>query len=269
MATADERPVGFLDSGIGGVTVLRRAKLLLPNENCCFFSDSKYNPYGDRTDAQIISRCTEIVNFLINEKNCKAIVIACNTASAKAARTLRSRFKNTPIIAIEPAYKMVHDKSPNGATLIMATKGTISSEKFRRLYYSYYNHKTSIHSCVGLADIIENGTKEQVEEYLKINLSRYKGKVENVVLGCTHYPLIKEEITKTLGNVKFFDGADGVSRRLQFLLSQNGIENDKNAVGRIEFFDSSDDEETRILKEKRFFRLLNESGDEEKICLTN
>ena len=134
-------PVGFFDSGIGGVTVLKEAQRLLPNENYVFFSDSKNNPYGDKSDGEILARSAQIVRYLLCEKHCKAIVIACNTASAKAAKSLRAQFPNVPIAAIEPAYKVVHDKNPNGATLIMATKGTIKSEKFRRLYYFYYNHK--------------------------------------------------------------------------------------------------------------------------------
>ena len=134
---SSNKPIGFLDSGIGGITVLEKAVRLLPNEDFFFFSDSVNNPYGDKSDAEIISRCTEIVRYLTEEKDCKAIVVACNTASAKAVKSLRSRFTEIPIVAIEPAYKMVHDRNPEGATLIMATKGTILSEKFRRLYYAY------------------------------------------------------------------------------------------------------------------------------------
>lgn len=131
------------------------------------------------------------------------MVIACNTASAKAARSLRAQFTQIPIAAIEPAYKVVHDENPQGKTLIMATKGTIKSEKFRRLYYSYYNHKTCIHSCPGLADLIEKGGKEELEEYLRKTLAPYRDEVQNVVLGCTHYPLAKEEIKDVLGDVRF------------------------------------------------------------------
>lgn len=250
-------PIGFLDSGIGGITVLKKAVSLLPRENYFFFSDSKNNPYGDKSDREIIARCTEIVRYMIDLKQCKAIVIACNTASAKAARNLRSTFHNVPIIAIEPAYKMVHDKSPHGSTLIMATKGTISSEKFRRLYYSYYNHHTAIHSCIGLADLIEQGEQEKITEWLENNLSEYKNRIQNVVLGCTHYPLIKNEICQVLGNVAFFDGADGVVRRLKFLLEQENLLNKQLQSGSVEFYDSSPDESTKMIKKERFFTILN------------
>ena len=151
-------PIGFLDSGIGGSTVLTKTLALLPNENYVFFSDSANCPYGDKSDEEIIERCDKIVSLLINDYNCKAIVIACNTASAKASAYLRKKY-SLPIIAIEPAYKMVYDRNPDGFTLVMATNGTLESEKFHKLYYKYNNHKTALIACVGLADIIEHGTK--------------------------------------------------------------------------------------------------------------
>lgn len=249
-------PIGFFDSGIGGVTVLKEAVRLLPHENYVFFSDSKNNPYGDKSDGEIIARCTEIVRYLTDEKHCKAIVIACNTASAKAAKSLRAQFKDIPIAAIEPAYKVVHDEKPNGSTLILATRGTVKSEKFRRLYYAYYNHKTKLHACPGLADLIEQGDKAKIRAYLNRTLAPYKGKVQNVVLGCTHYPLAREEIAAALGNVAFYDGANGVARRLRYLLAQNRVLNSSTAPGSIEFMDSNEDETTRIYKENRFFDIL-------------
>lgn len=250
-------PVGFFDSGIGGVTVLKEAQRLLPNENYVFFSDSKNNPYGDKSDGEILARSAQIVRYLLCEKHCKAIVIACNTASAKAAKSLRAQFPNVPIAAIEPAYKVVHDENPNSATLIMATKGTIKSEKFRRLYYFYYNHNTSIHACHGLADLIEKGDPNEVLDYLKKTLSPYRGKVQNVVLGCTHYPLAKAQIQAVLGDVAFFDGAPGIARRLKYLLEKNGMLNESEKAGNTEFTDSSEDPQIRKEKAARFYRILN------------
>lgn len=250
----NNNPIGFLDSGIGGVTVLREAVKLLPNENYFFFSDSAHNPYGDKTDEEIIKRCDEIVGLMI-EKNCKAVVLACNTASAKAVGFLRKKY-SFPIVAIEPAYKMVHDFNPNGATLVMATKGTIESEKFHKLFYKYYNENTALMPCVGLADIIEKGDKAEIEDYLNKNFAEYVGLIDNVVLGCTHYPLIKDEIRAVLGDVKFFDGAVGVSKQLKKVLSENDLLSSSQALGNIEFVDSSADEKVRYAKQNRFFELL-------------
>ena len=175
------KPIGIFDSGIGGVTVLKEIMKIIPNEKFIYFSDSKNNPYGDKKDSEIKTRCDEITKFLI-EKECKSIVIACNTASARAASFLREKYKDIPIIAIEPAYKMVYDYAYEKTTLVMATKGTIESEKFNLLYHKYNNYKTYILPCVGLADIIEKGNKEELIKYLNKNIGIYKGKVENVVL---------------------------------------------------------------------------------------
>ena len=115
-----EESIGIFDSGIGGVTVLKEIIKILPNENYIYYSDSKNNPYGDKKDEEIIEICDKIVSNFIKQK-CKAIVIACNTASAKAAKTLREKYPEIPIIAIEPAYKMVHDFAYDQVTLVMAT----------------------------------------------------------------------------------------------------------------------------------------------------
>lgn len=250
-------PIGFLDSGIGGSTVLIKSLSVLPNENYVFFSDSANCPYGDKSDDEIIERCDKIVSFLIKNYGCKAIVIACNTASAKASAYLREKY-SLPIIAIEPAYKMVYDQNPDGFTLVMATKGTLESEKFHKLYYKYNNHKTALIACVGLADIIEHGTKEELCDYLDKTLDEYKGKAQNVVLGCTHYPLAKKEIKNTLGNVEFFDGANGVSRQLNRVLEEKDLISDAKDKGNITFIDSSCDEKIREEKKKRFFNIVSE-----------
>lgn len=247
------KAIGIFDSGIGGVTVLNEILKILPNENYIYYSDSKNNPYGDKSDKEINEICENIVKFLI-EKRCKAIVIACNTASAKAVKYLRNKYKNIPIIAIEPAYKMVYDYAYEDPTLVLATKGTIESEKFNLLYHKYDNHKTILLQCVGLADIIEKDEKEKVEIYLKQNLLEYKGKIKNVVLGCTHYPLIKNEIEKVLGKVKFFNGAPYLAKHLKEILEEQNLLNNKNEKGYIEFIDSSNIEQ----KKKRFFEIVKE-----------
>lgn len=248
----DNRSIGLFDSGIGGVTVLKEILRLLPNENYIYFSDTINNPYGDKTDDEIFAFSDRIVKKFFIDDNCKAVVIACNTASAKAAKKLRKKYPQIIIIAIEPAYKMVHDLAYDKPTLVMATKGTIESEKFNTLYHKYNNHKTYLLACTGLADIIENGNEEELSLYLKENLSKYAGKVENVVLGCTHYPLIQEQIKQVLGNVHFFNGAPYLANHLKEVLENNNLINSSMQVGKIEFFDSSN----LKIKKERFFSQL-------------
>lgn len=193
--------------------------------------------------------CDEIVQYFI-KRNCKAIVIACNTASAKSAKFLREKYPQMPFIAIEPAYKMVHDYSYDKPTLVMATKGTVESEKFNLLLKKYDNHKTYLLSCVGLADRIEQGDKGEIKNYLEEHIGCYKNKVENVVLGCTHYPLVQKEITEILGQVRFFNGAPNLAKYLKEVLEDKNLLED--GQGTIEFEDSQGLEEKR----NRFFQIL-------------
>lgn len=241
---------------------MRQAVALLPNERYFFFSDSLNNPYGDKADGEIIARCDELVGEMINERKCKAVVLACNTASAKAAAFLRKKYASTPIIAIEPAYKMVHDFAPDGFTLVMATKGTLESEKFSALYSKYDNGNTELLACVGMADLIEQDRQEELDLYLENLLGKYRGKAENVVLGCTHYPLAMQNIKKVLGDVRFFDGANGVARRLEQVLKRENLLSESAEKGTVLFVDSSKTEAQRREKERRFFAVLNACYDE-------
>lgn len=245
-----ETKIGIFDSGIGGITVLKEIIKILPKENYIYFSDSLYNPYGDKKQKEIIKRCEQITDFFIS-KNCKAIVIACNTASAKAVQFLRKKYKEMLFIAIEPAYKMVYDYAYDKPTLVMATQGTIKSEKFKLLYQKYNNHKTYLHACIGLADVIEKGNLEEIEKYLKKEIGVFKGKVNNIVLGCTHYPLVENQIKDILGeNITFFNGAERLAIHLKKELEIKNLLEEKE--GKIEFIDSQNLPE----KEKRFWELL-------------
>lgn len=236
--------IGVFDSGIGGVTVMKELIKVLPNEDYIYYSDTINNPYGDKTNEEIVSISDKIVNYLINQ-GCKLIVIACNTASAISKDYLRRKY-SIPIIAIEPAYKSVPD---NEKTLVMATNATINSDKFHTLFNTYDNHNTVLLSCSGLADLIEEGNKEKIINYLNNKIGEYRG-VKNVVLGCTHYPLIKEEISKVLGPVTFYDGSVGVAKHTKEVLKENNILG--NNTGKITFIDSSNNKE----KERLFYEIL-------------
>ena len=242
--------IGVIDSGIGGVTVLKELLKELPNEDYIYYSDSINNPYGDKTNEEIISIVDNVVNILIN-KGVKIIIIACNTASSICKEYLRNKY-DIPFIVIEPAYKVVYDYAKEYKTLIMATRATINSDNFKKLFNEYDNHNTILCSCSGLADLIEEGNKEKIIEYLNNHIGMYKG-VKNVVLGCTHYPLVKDEIKEVLGDVTFFDGSAGVSHHTKEVLINNNLLSD-NKKGSITFIDSSNNKE----KEKLFFNLIKE-----------
>ena len=245
--------IGILDSGIGGVTVLKEILKQGINAKFIYYSDSKHNPYGDKSEEEVYSIVKGVVDYLLN-RGCDIIVLACNTASAMCVKRLRSEYPDTLFIAIEPAYKMVHDYNPKDKTLVMATEGTLNSEKFLALYHKYDNKNTILLPCKRLAELIEEGNDVKIDRYLEENLSKYKD-IDNVVLGCTHYPLIKEDIRKVLGNVKFFDGSVGVSKELVRQLQSRDIKFSSGKFS-IVFIDSSDD----VSKKNRFMELLS-SGE--------
>lgn len=238
--------VGIFDSGIGGVTVLKEIIKLLPNCHYLYYSDSFNNPYGDKSKDELLLITRNIVQLLI-DKGCKIIVIACNTASAICKDYLRETF-DVPIIAIEPAIKQVFDNNTKGKTLVMATKGTIESEKFLKLYHSFSNDNMIIEAFPGLADLIEQNKNEDLKTYLQKNL-QYNN-IKNVVLGCTHYPLIKKEIKEILGNVNFFDGSVGVSKRVKEVVKEINLE---ECTFKLDFIDSSNSKS----KEQRFFDIVD------------
>lgn len=239
--------IGIIDSGIGGVTIFREILKSIPRGHFIYYSDSINNPYGDKTKEEILRILDNVATKLI-DMGCLVIVIACNTASSIGVSYLREKYPKILFIATEPAYKMVHDYNPQGKTLVMATRGTIESEKFLELYHKYDNHNTILLSCIGLAELIENN--KDVSKYLNELLGKYKD-IDNVVLGCTHYPLIKSEIKKVLDDVTFYDGSKGVTKELLRVLKIHNINYEYKEL-EIKFIDSSQNE----FKEKRFWELL-------------
>ena len=222
--------IGIFDSGIGGVTILKEILKENFDYHYLYYSDSKNNPYGDKKQKEIETIVFEIVETLI-ARGCQIIVIACNTASTVCVKKLREKYKNISFIATEPAYKMIHDYNNDGKTLVMATKATIESKKFQD------------------AELIEENNQEKIEKYLNDNLKQFN-KIDNVVLGCTHYPLIKKQLNKVLNNPNFFDGGHGISMQLKRTIEKYNIKKSKN---KIEFFDSSNNK----FKKERFFKMLN------------
>ena len=243
--------IGLFDSGIGGVTVLKEILKLLPNEEYIYYSDSKNNPFGDKSKEEIVEISDNITDFLIN-KGCQIIVIACNTASANAANYLREKYSNMPILAIEPAYKMVSDYVKDGNALVLATQATLDSEKFHELYEKYNNNQTALIKCVGLANLIENDKEKEIDEYLDKFIKPFAGDTKCVVLGCTHYPLIVDKIKSVLGqDVIVFDGAVGLARHLYDVVEESNFSHSDTQS--ITFIDSSNSKE----KEDRFYKYLN------------
>lgn len=193
-----------------------------PNFEYFYYSDSIHNPYGDKAENEILSIIDSIVVRLI-QRGCLIIVIACNTASAIGVSYLREKYPEIIFIAIEPAIKLAYSNDCGSGTLIMVTKGTLESKKFHSLYEHYHRSVFYLLPCVDLANLIEVGEMEAFQQYLVKNLSPYKGRVSSVILGCTHYPIIKGKIKEILGDVAFYDGSLRVAQQLEKLVLENGF----------------------------------------------
>ena len=227
--------IGIFDSGIGGLTTLEEIKKLLPNEDYIYYADSKNNPYGEKSDAELLSIVKDIVEYLLN-KNVKIIVIACNTATTRCIEALRHDYPNINFVGTEPAIKVACDKGFKN-TLVLATPGTISSEKVHKLVKDNIHDDQKIHllACDGLANAIETKNDEKIDSILYNLLNEYKDmNIDSIVLGCTHYPIIKDKIQSFFPNANLIDGNIGVAKRVKFILKENNLLCNSN-TGNVEF----------------------------------
>lgn len=237
------KAIGVFDSGLGGVSVLNSCMEILPNEDFLYYADSKNAPYGDKSEAELIGIIDRVVSEQFIHKGVKAIVIACNTATNIAVDFLRGKYKNIPIIGIEPAIKPAIEYSYSNV-LVLATEATINSKRFTsRLLKFDKEGKCLTVGCSGLVELIES-EPNFVEEYLREKLQFLDGiELDSVVLGCTHYPFIKNEIVNVLGkNIKFFDGSKGVAQNLHNILLKMKIRNYENNKGNLVIDSSLGDE---------------------------
>lgn len=235
--------VGVFDSGIGGLSVLRELEKILPNEDFYYYGDSLNNPYGEKSDEELFEITSGVVDYLVN-KGCKLIVIACNTATTRCMKYLREKYKDIIFVGTVPAIKVACDREFKN-TLVMATPATIESERTMELIRDNIRDDQNIYlvACPGLANAIEDNDQERIEEILKDTFREYKDKeIDSIVLGCTHYPFIKEEILKEMPGVSLLDGSRGVAMEVKRQLENNGLLSDM-ASRRIVIYNSLTKEE--------------------------
>ena len=244
---ASEMPIGVMDSGVGGVSVLNALRFLLPFENYVYLSDSKYAPYGRRSSDEIKSIVLQNAERLVF-MGCKALVVACNTATAVAVSDLRKKFRTVPVVGLEPAIRpaLSYAKRCGGDVLVLATDVTVREERFQQLcrrccsefdaVFKFagdngdlnsdltYAYALSIQNTVDHVEKKE-GNSEADTEYLKTRFSLLKNRTFSAVVeGCTHFPFAEKSISDALGyRPVFFDGAQGAARRMKYLLEQNNI----------------------------------------------
>ena len=237
------KPVAVFDSGLGGISVLQELIRLMPQENYLYFGDSLNAPYGIKSTDEVLALTLKNIDFLLS-RQAKAIVLACNTATSAAVTVLREKYHQIPLIGMEPALKPAINKL-HGRIVVMATEVTLREQKFATLLDRYRAEAEIISlPASGIVNFVEQGITQgpELEAYLnEIMAPFHTPKVSGIVLGCTHFPFVKDSITKALGyEVEFFDGAEGTAKETQRQLHNNGLETDSTQPGNITFFNSND-----------------------------
>ena len=219
------RPIGVFDSGVGGISVLKELVRSMPGEDFLYFGDSVNAPYGSRSTEEV-RQLTMAAAEMLFSRDCKALVVACNTATAAAIRELREKYPDRPIIGIEPALKMAADRFPEGRIGIMATEVTLREEKLASQIERFPKAEVIRIPAPGLVQLVEAGKAEspEAQALLENILAPWKDKLDALVLGCTHYPFVKKLLAQILGDgVQLLDGGEGTARRTRALLEQAGL----------------------------------------------
>lgn len=218
--------IAVFDSGVGGISVLRHLAEHMPGERFLYFGDSSNAPYGTKTKEEVC-RLTLAAAQKLHSRGIKALVVACNTATSAAIEVLRNNYPELIVIGIEPALKMAADRFPGGRIGVMATPMTLREEKFTFLLERFGQHcEVAKIPAPGLVELIESGKADsrETEALLRDLFAPYVGKLDALVLGCTHYPLAQKAIRKVLGSaVALLDGGEGTARETKRRLQEAGL----------------------------------------------
>ncbi|MBL4909461.1 MAG: glutamate racemase [Alteromonadaceae bacterium] len=233
--------IGIIDSGVGGLAIAKAIHQHLPNEKLIYLADNYYAPYGEKTAYFIQQRINFIVQKFI-DKGCKAIVIACNTATVIAIDQLRAQV-TIPIIGVEPAIKPASKQSENKKIGILVTQATSENKRFLTLIKTHQNdNDIFIQPCAGLVELIEQGQftspvcQQLLQQYIQPLLQK---NIDTLVLGCTHYPFLKHQIAALIGdNINIIDGASAVAIQLGNILYQHNLSaaSREKATTKIDFY---------------------------------
>ena len=234
--------IAVFDSGVGGISVLRQLRKIMPQERYLYYGDSANAPYGSRPTQEIRALALNAAEHLISH-GIKALVVACNTATAAAIDALRQTYPELIIVGIEPALKLAAEKYPNGTIGVLATPVTLREEKFQKLVAVCSNRcKVIAFPAPGLADLVEagKGSGPEATALLSPLLSPWKGKLDALVLGCTHYPFAAAAIADILGDeTELLDGGEGTAKETHRRLKAAGLLSD--GTGEILWQNSSQD----------------------------
>ena len=230
----DKRPLGLFDSGVGGLSVMKEVRRMLPSENLLYYADSAYCPYGNKPPEAIRARAFVIVEFLLS-MNAKLIVIASNTTSIAALDAVRERY-DVPVVGVEPAIKPAVSATRSGRIGVLATEVTLAGSRFSSLVEKFGN-KVEVYNqpCPGLVEVVESGAwdKPQAEALLARCIRPLLAKgVDTIILGCTHYPFLRPLIEKLAGGeVRVIDTGGAVARQVVRIIGKNGLVANETEVG--------------------------------------
>lgn len=218
--------IAVFDSGVGGISVLRHLRRVMPGEKFLYFGDSANAPYGIRTKEEVMELSFAVVDRLLS-RGIKALVVACNTITSVAIKDLRAKYPQLIIVGIEPALKLAADQYPGGGIGVMATPLTLREEKFANLMARCDDHctiyKIPAPTLVGIVEAGKVDTHE-TRQMLREMFEPYRGKLDALVLGCTHYPFASHTISHILNDeVTILDGGDGTARETRRRLAEAGL----------------------------------------------
>lgn len=255
-------PIAVFDSGLGGISVVRKLVKLLPNENIIYFGDSKNAPYGTKDRDELLGLCDRNIGMLL-DMGAKCVIIACNTATSAAAAYLREKYPFLPIIGMEPAVKPASKIAEKPKVLVLATPVTISGVKLKDLIHCFDEEASfTLLPAPELVRFVESGINDNADSpelysYLRELFKDFGPsepssspglRFDAVVLGCTHFPFVRRTILKALGyEVPVFDGREGTCRQAERMLSEAGLLNKSGKPGKVELLNS---DETKLPLEK-------------------
>lgn len=233
--------IGVFDSGLGGISVLRQARAVLPHEHFIYYGDNLHAPYGQRPEEEIRALSLAAAELLL-ARGIKALVIACNTATSAAAEHLRARL-DIPIIGMEPALKPAHEHHRQGQIIVLATRATLRQDKFRRLCERYGRFACPVEGK-GIVELVERGVLDGAEMDACLHAA-LDGPLcrptDSIVLGCTHYPFVRKAIERIAGEgVRIYDGGEGTARHLADVLAARG-QLSREGEGSVELLSSRPD----------------------------
>jgi glutamate racemase len=235
-------PIGVFDSGVGGLSVVRELRTVLPHEDVLYVADSAYCPYGGRPPEEIQRRSIAVSRFLVG-RGAKLIVVACNSASGAALETLRAVL-DVPVVGMEPAVKPAASGTRNGKVGVLATAATLQAERFDRLMAAHAQDVEVVpQACPGLVELVEAGETSgpRAVAVLEPLLSPLQSAdVDTVVLGCTHYPFLRDAIASILGpGVTIIDTGAAVARQTRRILAEAGGLK-RHGPGELQIFTTAD-----------------------------